>query len=148
MSTINLTGLASNIEGEDRALAYIEVNYNNNTYNWQIFIPSYVQDLGEYIDSVKQSILNDIDSKEAEWASLEPKTRTVSDPMMPDQTIIVDISKNEIVKPSIPDYYAMRRNGYPKLGDQLDAMWKGTDSQAFLDMKNKILEIKNKYPKP
>lgn len=148
MSTINLTGLASNVEGEDRALAYLEVNHNNNTYNWQIFIPNYVQNLAEYLDSVKQLILDDIDSKEEKWANLEPKTRTVSDPMMPDQTFTVDISKDEIVKPSIPDYYAMRRNEYPKLGDQLDAMWKGIDSQAFLDMKNKILEIKNKYPKP
>jgi hypothetical protein len=147
MSEIHLTGLASNIENEDRPLAYLEVNHNNNIYNWQIFIPNYIQDLGQYIDSVKQSILDDIDSKESEWANLEPKTRTVSDPMMPDQTVTVDISKDEIVKPSIPDYYAMRRNEYPKLGDQLDAMWKGVDSQAFLDMKNKILEIKNKYPK-
>lgn len=148
MSEINLTGLASNIENEDRALAYLEVNHNNNIYNWQIFIPNDVQDLAQYLDSVKQSILDDIDSKEAQWASLEPKTRTVSDPMMPDQIVTVDISKDEIVKPSIPDYYALRRNEYPKLGDQLDAMWKGTDSQAFLDMQYKILEVKAKYPKP
>lgn len=147
MNEILLTGLASNIENEDRALAYLEVNHNGNTYNWQIFIPNHVQDLSQYLDSVKQSILDDIDSKEAQWASLEPKTRTINDPMMDNETITIDISKDEIVKPSIPDYYALRRSEYPKLSDQLDAVWKGPDSQAFIDMKNKILEIKNKYPK-
>jgi hypothetical protein len=147
MSEVLLSGLASNIENEDRALAYLEVHHNDNTYNWQIFIPNYVQDLPQYLDSVKQSILDDINTKEAQWTSLEPKTRTISDPMMPDETIVVDISKDEIVKPSIPDYYALRRSEYPKLSDQLDAVWKGQDSQAFIDMKNKILEVKNKYPK-
>lgn len=148
MSEVILTGIASNIENEDRALAYLEVIHNGNTYNWQIFIPNYVQDLSQYLDSVKQSILDDIDAKEAQWVSLEPKTKTISDPMIPDQNIVVDISKDEIVKPSIPDYYALRRAEYPKLSDQLDAVWKGPDSQAFIDMKNKIFEVKTKYPKP
>ena len=57
------------------------------------------------------------------------------------------ISKEEIVKPSIPDYYALRRSEYPSLGDQLDAVWKGTASQAFLDMQAKIALVKAKYPK-
>ena len=148
MSEINITGLASNIENEDRSLAYLEVQHNNNFYNWQIFIPNYITNLQDYLDSIKQSILNDIDNKEQEWANLNPKTRTIQDPMQPDQNITIDISKEEIVKPNIPDYYALRRNEYPKLSDQLDAIWKGSDSQAFLDMKNKISEVKLKYPKP
>lgn len=147
MSEVALTGLASNIEGENRALAYIEVNHNDTVYNWQIFIPSNIESIQEYLDLSKQSILNDIDAKEAIWSSLEPKTRTVDDPMTGTPTE-VPISKDEIVKPSMPDYYALRRNEYPSLGDQLDAMWKGLDSPSFMDMQSRIASIKAKYPKP
>lgn len=146
MSSINLVGLASNLPDENRALAYIEVQHNNNTYNWQIFIPPNVEDIDQFLQSAQQSILNDIDLKELAWTELEPKTRSFPDPMT-GQTTEVPISKEEIVKPSIPDYYALRRNEYPSLGDQLDAMWKGTTSQAFLDMQDKIALVKAKYPK-
>jgi hypothetical protein len=91
--------------------------------------------------------LADIDSKEADWVALEPKTRMILDPIS-DKYIESPISKEEIVKPSIPDYYALRRNEYPSLGDQLDAVWKGLDSQSFADMQAKIATVKAKYPKP
>jgi len=146
MSEIALTGLASNMEGESRALAYLEVTHNDIIYNWQIFIPNDIENLQSYLESSKSSILADIDSKEAVWAALEPKTRTINDPMT-GQTIDLPISKEEVVKPSIPDYYALRRNEYPSLGDQLDAMWKGLESQAFIDMQSKIAAVKAKYPK-
>lgn len=147
MSEVALTGLASNIEGESRALAYLEVNHNNVVYNWQIFIPNDIENLQSYLESSKPSILADIDSKEAAWAALEPKTRMVLDPIS-GESIESPISKEEIVKPSIPDYYALRRNEYPSLGDQLDAVWKGLDSQSFVDMQAKISAVKAKYPKP
>jgi hypothetical protein len=147
MSEILLTGLASNLPNENRALAYIDVQHNEKTYNWQIFIPNNIDNIDEFLQSSKQSILNDIDSKEAEWESLDPKTITVEDPMT-GQSIDVPINKEQIVKPSIPDYYALRRDEYPSLGDQLDAMWKGLDSQAFSDMQSKIAAVKAKYPKP
>lgn len=146
MSSINLVGLASNLENENRALAYIEVQHNDNTYNWQIFIPPNVENIDQFLQSAQQSILNDIDLKELTWTELEPKTRSFPDPMT-GQTTEVPISKEEIVKPSIPDYYALRRNEYPSLGDQLDSMWKGVNSQAFLDMQAKIALVKAKYPK-
>lgn len=72
--------------------------------------------------------------------------RIIDDPMT-GEPLEIPITKEEIVKASIPDYYALRRNEYPKLSDQLDAIWKGQDSEAFLNMKNKILEVKTKYPK-
>lgn len=147
MSEVALTGLASNIEGENRALAYLEVNHNDIIYNWQIFIPNDIENLQSYLELSKPAILADIDAKESTWAALEPKTRTISDPMT-GQPTDVSISKEEIVKPSIPDYYALRRNEYPSLGDQLDAMWKGLESQAFLNMQNTIASVKAKYPKP
>ena len=146
MSSINLVGLASNLPDENRALAYIEVQHNDNTYNWQIFIPSNIENIDQFLQSAQQSILNDIDQKELAWTELEPKTRTIDDPMT-GQVTEVPISKEEIVKPSIPDYYALRRSEYPSLGDQLDAVWKGLDSQAFLDMQIKIASVKAKYPK-
>jgi hypothetical protein len=147
MSEVALTGLASNIEGEERALAYLEVNHNDTTYNWQIFVPKSVENLSDFIESSKQAILDDIDAKELAWAQLDPKTRTVPDPMT-GESIESPVGKEEIVKPSIPDYYALRRNEYPALSDQLDAMWKGLGSQAFLDMQSRIAAVKAKYPKP
>jgi hypothetical protein len=146
MSSINLVGLASNLPDENRALAYIEVQHNDNTYNWQIFIPSNVENIDQFLQSAQQSILNDIDLKELAWTELEPKTRSLPDPIS-GESIETPISKDEIVKPSIPDYYALRRSEYPSLGDQLDAMWKGVTSQAFLDMQDKIALVKAKYPK-
>ena len=147
MININLVGIASNLPDENRALAYIEVNYNDAIYNWQIFIPPNTEDINTYLQSEQQTIINDIYSKELIWASLEPKTRIIDDPMT-GESVEVPIAKEEIVKPSIPDYYALRRNEYPSLGDQLDAMWKGLNSQAFLDMQSKIASVKAKYPKP
>jgi hypothetical protein len=147
MSEVALTGLASNIEGENRALAYLEVNHNNNVYNWQIFIPTGIESIDGFLASAQSSILNEIDAKEATWAALDPKTKTTTDPVT-GESIEVPINKEEVVKPSIPDYYALRRNEYPSLGDQLDAIWKGLDSPAFLAMQDKIASIKAKYPKP
>jgi hypothetical protein len=146
MPEVTLTGLVSNIEGEERALAYLDVNNNNTTYKWEIFIPKNVENINNYLQSVEDSIISDINSKEAIWASLDPKTKTINDPST-GQTIEVPISKEEIVRPSIPDYYVLRRNEYPSLGDQLDAMWKGADSPEFLAMKENISFIKSKYPK-
>lgn len=147
MSEVTLTGIASNLEGEDRALAYVQVDHNGNNYEWQIFIPKSAESAQAFLDSAKQSILDDIDAKELAWSQLDPKTRTVQNPLSGEQTE-VPISKDEIVRPSIPDYYILRKNEYPSLSDQMDAVWKGPDSQAFADMKSRILAIKAKYPKP
>jgi hypothetical protein len=147
MISINLVGIASNLPDENRALAYIEVNYNDVIYNWQIFIPPNIDNINEFLQTSQEYIINDIYSKELDWVALNPKTRTIDDPMT-GQSVEVPIAKEEIVKPSIPDYYALRREEYPTLGDQLDAVWKGLDSQAFSDMQAKIASVKAKYPKP
>ena len=141
MTTINLVGLASNLPDENRALAYIEVIHNDVKYDWQIFIPSNIDNINEFLQISQESIINDIYSKELIWAALNPKTKTINDPMT-GESVEVPISKEEIVKPCIPDYYALRRNEYPSLGDQLDAVWKGSDSQAFADMQARIATYK------
>lgn len=147
MSEVILTGIASNIAGEERALAHLQVTHNGNTYEWQAFVPAGTENLTAFVDSIKSAILADIDAKESAWSQLEPKTRTVTDPIT-GNNVEVPIAKEEVVKPSIPDYYAMRRSEYPSLGDQLDALWKGSDSTAFADMVARIAAIKVKYPKP
>lgn len=147
MSEITLVGLASNLENESRALAYLKINHNSMTYDWQVFIPSYVDNLQNYLESITSSIIAEIDDKELIWTNLDPKTRIMEDPITGLQ-VQIEISKEEIVKPNIPDYYALRRNEYPPLGDQLDAIWKGENSTAFVTMRDTILAIKSKYPKP
>ena len=141
---ISLEGIASNLANEERGLAYLKVEHNGQTYDWQIFVPPGA-DLSAYISSQEAAIEADIDAKEAAWAALTPKTREIPDPFGGAPTV-VDIDKSEIVRPDIPDYYAKRRAEYPSLGDQLDALWKGGD--AATEMAAKIAAVKVKYPKP
>lgn len=142
MSSISLEGL-SGIPGDERSLAILKVNHNNQEYNWSVYVPADA-DLSAYLSSVESKIYADIDLKEAQWEALSPKTRDYTDPLT-GNIESVDITKNEIVKPDFPDYYALRKVEYPSLGDQLDAMWKG--GSAVTDMQAKIAEIKTKYPK-
>lgn len=142
---ITLTGLQTLEMPEDRALAYLEVQHNNQTYNWQIYIPGSVTDLNAYLQSVESKVIEDIDAKEAAWQALDPKTREILDPFGGVQ--IVDIDKSEIVAPTIPDYYARRRAEYPSITDQLGAIFKGPDSAEYTEMIAKIQAVKNKYPK-
>jgi len=144
-SEIQLEGLYTPGGSEDRSLAYVVINYNNQQYKWQIYIPSGVN-LAEYFEIIKPSIESEIDAKELLWQSLDPKTKTIENSITGEMEI-VDIQKEEIVKPDVPDYYALRRNEYPKISDQLDAIWKGPDSSDYQRLKDKILEIKTKYPK-
>ena len=45
-----------------------------------------------------------------------------------------------------PTYADLRREAYPLIGDQLDALWKGgVEAEA---MKAEIMAIKQKFPKP
>jgi hypothetical protein len=143
MTTIALEGLASNIEGEERALAYIKVQHNGQTYDWQMYVPPGV-DLSAYMELSTARIGAEIDAKEAEWV-VAPKTREIEDPMTGEKTTVA-IQKEEIVRPEIPDYYAKRRAEYPTLAEQLGAMWKGGDAAA--EMAAKIQAVKAKYPKP
>lgn len=142
--TVALTGLATVGGEETRALAMVDVNYNNKVYNWQIFVPAGV-DLSSFITGSEARLKAEIDAKEAQWTALDPKTRQVTDPIT-GETKIEPIPKEEIVRPDIPDYYAKRRAEYPAVGDQLGAQWKG--GQEAADMQAKIQAVKNKYPKP
>lgn len=140
---IVLEGIASNIPGEERALAHLNVQHRGQTYKWMIYIPPDTQDVDSYLLQVSQSIYDDIDAKEQEWEDLEPKTKTIVDE---GQEVLVPIEKSEIVKPTIPDNYAIRRSLYPPIGDQLDAYWAGPGSAKYKGMMDKIREIKANHP--
>jgi hypothetical protein len=144
-STITLEGLRSVGGDEDRALMDIKVIYNTLTYNWQIYVPRGTTDFNAFIEASKPNIELDIDNKEAAWAALTPKTREIESPPGSGNFITVDILKEEIVKPDIPDYIAIRRNLYPPVGDQLDAIWKGQVSADFNKMQDEIDVVKETY---
>jgi hypothetical protein len=141
--SISLEGLITPGGDETRALAMLKVDHNGLTYDWQAFV-SPNTNLTTFIAQSETAIKAQIDAKEAAWAALTPKTREVIDPIT-GETTTVPIEKSEIVRPDIPDYYAKRRAEYPSLGDQMDAMWKGGESQAI--MQAIIAAVKAKYPK-
>ena len=142
-SVITLEGLRSVGGNEDRALADIKVIYNTLTYNWQIYIPRNTGDLATFLEDSKPNIELDIDNKEAIWAALDPKTREIE--ISPGEFITIDILKEEIVKADVPDYVAIRRNLYPPISNQLDAIWKGPLSSDYNDIEDEILAIKDAY---
>lgn len=149
MNSVTVIGLKSLSYPETRALVLLEVNYNNNVYNWEIFCPEN-KSLDEFLnEETKQKIYADIERKELEWENLSPKTKLVPsfENFGEDNLVEIPIQKEEIVKPDIPDYYAKRREHYPTLGDQLDAIWKGIDSDEFISMVQRIQEVKQNYPK-
>jgi hypothetical protein len=147
--SVALTGLSGGGPNEDRAVASLQVEHNEQTYDWAIYIPVNLStDLGTYIQSQETKIYADIDKKEADWAALTPKTREVErlSPFNRNlEKVTVDIPKSEIVRPNMPDYYANRRAEYPSIAEQLDALWKGGNFAT--EMANKISAIKLKYPK-
>jgi hypothetical protein len=147
--SISLEGLQSfngyTVPPEERALANIKVVVDGQSYDWQIFIPKDTTNIDEFLHSQLSTIQQDIRNKELQWQNLNPKTRTISDPIMGNR--VIDINKSEIVRPDIPDYSTKRRIEYPSIYDQLDALWKGPSSQEYQFMKDHINQIKSKYPR-
>lgn len=144
---IELAGLQSGGANEERAVALLKVTLNNNVYDWVRYVPVETTDLSAFIESIKPSVQAEIEFKEAEWTALTPKTREVQNPLTGGISE-VEIDKSEIVKPDVPDYYALRRSEYPLIGFQLDALWKGSGTEDFAALQEKIQEVKQKYPKP
>ena len=144
--TISLEGLLTVGGNEDRALADLKVEHNGLTYLWKRYVPAGVNDLTQWLLDIDASVRAEIDLRESEWVALEPKTRTIEDTFGESST--VDIPKEEIVSPTIPDYYALRRNAYPPIGEQLGATFKGVESPEFIEMQARIEAVKALYPKP
>lgn len=148
--TVALKGIFTPPAPETRDVTHLEVVHNGNTYNWMVYTSQGVG-IAESLASMETRIYAEIDYKEAQWAALEPKTKTIRSPFNPlteEGTVVVDIAKEEIVKADMPDYYALRRGEYPAIGDQLGGISKGIDSAEYQDILDKIQVVKDKYPKP
>jgi len=143
--TISLEGLASTGGNEDRAIAHIDVTLNGQLYHWQTYIGRNA-DLSAYLEAAKTRIEAEILAKEAEWAALDPKTRSFVDPITQEEQI-VDIQKDEIVRPDVPDYYALRRESYPPVVEQVSAIMKGQGSTEYIAVVEQIETVKATYPK-
>lgn len=141
--TVGIAGIQSQRSPETRNLVILDVDYDGTHYDWLMFAPTNV-DLKSYVQSQSERIKKEIDLKEQEWAELDPKTRTISNDI--GDTITIDISKDEIVKPDTQDYFAKRRSEYPPVEEQLDAIWKGVQSEDFSLMQQKIIDVKQKNP--
>lgn len=143
--SIEISGIFTPELPEERIIVYLKVNYKDIEYSWQRYAPVGVN-FDEWIESIEASVYAEIDFKENEWENLDPKTRQINDSFGGPTT--VDISKDEIVRPDFPDYYAQRRSEYPSIGDQLDAISKGVNEPEYLEILQRIQEVKNTYPKP
>ena len=87
----------------NRQLVAIDITYNSIDYNWIIYAPLVSGDaMNEYITLVTNIIKADIDAKESVWSTY-PKTEEITDPLT-GETQTVDIPKERIVHPTIPDY--------------------------------------------
>jgi len=130
---------------EERNILYISVNHEGNEYDWQVFIPV-GESIDDFLERNEEKIHAEIEAKEQEWEALDPKTRDMTTP--DGEVITVPITKSEIIRPEDPDYYAERRSRYPSQSEQLDAFWKGPESQEYHEMMDRIKQIKEQFPKP
>ena len=105
--------------------------------------PTYTESFQAFVDLKEQAVYDDITNKLQEWNALTPKTKEIQN--IEGETITVDISREEIVCPTYPDYYVKRAMEYPTPANQLDAYWKGSPYRE--NMQAIIEEIKLKYPK-
>ena len=75
--TVGLKGLFTPPAPETRCVAYLEVVHNGNTYDWMVYVPQETS-VADFLASMETRIYAEIDYKEAQWAALEPKTKTIS----------------------------------------------------------------------
>lgn len=87
----------------NRQLVAVDLSYNGNDYNWVIYAPLVSGEaMNDYITMIINIIKSDIDKKEAEWVN-HPKTEEIKEPFT-GETQTVDIPKDRVVHPTIPDY--------------------------------------------
>ncbi len=151
MNSMSISGIAQSSYHDDRTPIYLDVKYTNEalniyneTFNWVIYMPpTYTESFQAFVDLKEQAVYDDITNKLQEWNALTPKTKEIQN--IEGETITVDISREEIVCPTYPDYYVKRAMEYPTPANQLDAYWKGSPYRE--NMQAIIEEIKLKYPK-
>lgn len=144
---ITISGIAQGSSKDDRTRVLLNVEYQGETFHWEIRVPpSYTGSFQDFVNQMEDNIYADIADKLQQWEELDPKERQIDTGMEDEAIITVPINRDEIVKPTYPDYYALRASAYPDIREQLAAVWKGGSSRAA--MINKIASVKALYPKP
>lgn len=147
MNNIVLIGVANGTPHDDRTRLVIDIYYNDEIFPWEVRVPpTYTGTFDEYLTEHANEIYTDLATKLQAWEDLDPKERQIPTGMVFGETITVPITREEVVAPTYPDYYVLRANEYPSLAEQMDAFWKG--GTAADAMHQRIVDIKNKYPKP
>ena len=148
---INVTGLYTPGGDEERDIIYLTVTNGSDTYNWQWFMPLNTgMDVGAFVNSQLSYIEADVAAKETIWASMVSTgnvTTTFTDPITQEARSI-PLSKESIVKPTVPDYYALRRSAYPPLANQLGALLNPGASPSIAEIQAQVAAVKTLYPKP
>lgn len=83
-----------------------------------------------------------------DWDYKTEQVQSITNPL-PEGAIEEDAELVESAKGRLlisTDWYNLREDAYPPIKDQLDAAWKGGEDLEA--MKQLILSIKEKYPKP
>jgi len=87
----------------NRQLIGVEIELSSNIYNWIVYTPLVSgEQLSNYLNQIANIVESDILNKEAIWQNY-PKTEEIIDPDT-GETQIVDIPKERVVHPTIPDY--------------------------------------------
>jgi hypothetical protein len=145
MNSVTLTGISPSEIGDDRTKLLLNVIYEDEEFQWVLrMFPTFTGTFQEYVEQNTEAVYADIAAKLQQWEDLDPKTRTIVDDIT-NETITVDITREEILVPTYPDYYILRAREYPPVSEQLDAFWKGGD--AIEAMATTISGIKARYPK-
>ena len=103
-----------------RNLVYFDIDVQGEIYPWQAYVPL-EEPVQQFLDSKATEIAADIAAKEALWEE-SPKTKMVEDEA--GNKIEAGISKDEIVRPDVPDHIEKRKSLYPPIGEYLDAVVK------------------------
>lgn len=91
-------------------------------YKWAMYVPTLVNmTLSEYLNQHAEEYEQDILRKEAIWA-VSPHTREVEN-LFDTGTITVDIPKEEIVRPTIPDFQELAAEIGMTSGNMILSMW-------------------------
>jgi hypothetical protein len=146
MNSVILTGIAPSEIGDDRTKLILGVEHEGEQFEWVLYAPPNVTDaFQEYVDQNAAAVHADIAAKLQQWDDLDPKTKIIETDSI-GETITVPITREEIVRPTYPDYYVLRARKYPPIAEQLDAFWKGgTAAEAMAET---IAAVKDQYPPP
>jgi hypothetical protein len=124
---LEIKGIVSNLLNDERLKVIVGVPIADANYDWFVLVPP-EQDWQAYVAENEAVIIADVTAKIAEWETTDKETPLA-----------------DYVQPEYPDYWAHRKNEYPSIGQQLDALWKG--GQEASAMKATVQSVKDKYPK-